>query len=545
MLEDISEAVETSAEEGKGKTKRTSISLRRNYAFYLIGLDAVIFLLTRLPNLNGIPIHIDECLFIAWAQGALRGAKWWSLVDGKPPLHPWAMGPFLKVFADPLVGARMLSVFFGAIALIAIILMGREFKGWALGAWAGLLWVLCPYVLVYDKTAFMEGMLLSILIVAVFFAVKAARSGKMFYLLISGVFIGAALWTKGTGQLLFLIVPFAYLAREPAPRSGSDSDSPSESPRARRPLLRWIIYTFISLLIGYGIYYLLHISPLYKNMAKRSTVMSRTLPQILKDPLKGVPANFQSIWHNLWHQVTPILLLICLAGLVVGLLLKWRPTVFLWVWLLITVVAVSESARHPFDRYWNVLLPPLILAGGYAITVLPGLAFKKIAALKESSARKYLAGGITVLMALLLVIAIYLPVQEDVRFVANPAKGKTPGSWGWGFKEVVALLKQKSKDQHVDVQAYDWFSGEVLRVYFTDNPNVTCRFVRLPPKVPSTGRPLYLLGTTFRKVPTNWPLTDVRVYSRDGNRNIVTVFARVANPTQGKTSGAPGTTPAP
>ena len=88
MFEDIAEAVETSAEEGKGKTRRTSMSLRRNYAFYLIGLDAVIFLLTRLPNLNGIPIHIDECLFIAWAQGALRGAKWWSLVDGKPPLHP-------------------------------------------------------------------------------------------------------------------------------------------------------------------------------------------------------------------------------------------------------------------------------------------------------------------------------------------------------------------------------------------------------------------------------------------------------------------------
>jgi|GEM_PF-2655526 len=510
----------------ESRTRRALKSLRRRFPFYLIGAEAIIFLLTRLPNIKELPIHVDESLYIGWANAALHGAPWYSMIDGKGPLHAWSMGPFLKVFSDPLRAGRMNSVFWGAIALVAIILIGKALKSWTLGAFAGLFWVLCPFILFYDKTAFIEGMILSLMVVTVFFAVKAARTGRIVYFVLTGVALGAALWTKGTAQLLFLVIPLAYLTREPATKKEPEGEESNVSTAKRkRPLLRWLVSAGLSLLLGYGLFSLLRFSPNYSQMAARSTVMSRTIPQILKDPFTGLGTNLHGMWNALWSQATPIVLLICVIGLLAGIVFKWRPVWFLWAWLLVSVTATALSARHPFDRYWTILLPPLILGAGYAATELAPRAYKWMSKLKEVRLRKGLEVAVIVVSALLFIGAVYIPARNEIRFVKDPGKGLTQASWGYKVNEVVELLRTRSQNQPVRVEILSRYTFYMLRAYGI--PNVIYENLGAKPKPGQEGFPVYVVGSGLNGKPKGLRLSDVHVYSRDGTMNRITLFARI------------------
>ncbi len=87
-----------------------------------------VFLLTRLINLNLIPVFADEAIYIRWAQ--LIGDKFYNffipLSDGKTPLFMWLLAPLLKLNFDPLLTGRVLSVFAGLLTLTGTYFLAKK-----------------------------------------------------------------------------------------------------------------------------------------------------------------------------------------------------------------------------------------------------------------------------------------------------------------------------------------------------------------------------------------------------------------------------------
>src|SRR3989338_8000135 len=103
----------------KGKT------CMENLAILFIGLLTFI---TRVINLDAIPIFTDEAIYIRWAQIGLADPahRFISLTDGKQPLFTWLMYPVLMVFSDPLIAGRFVSVLSAVVTSIGIYFLAKE-----------------------------------------------------------------------------------------------------------------------------------------------------------------------------------------------------------------------------------------------------------------------------------------------------------------------------------------------------------------------------------------------------------------------------------
>ena len=81
-----------------------------------IGLTILLIgTILRTFNLTHLPVFGDEAIYIRWAQ-IMRTEptlRFLPLSDGKQPLFMWVLMPFLKIFSDPLVAGRMVSVLTG------------------------------------------------------------------------------------------------------------------------------------------------------------------------------------------------------------------------------------------------------------------------------------------------------------------------------------------------------------------------------------------------------------------------------------------------
>src|SRR3989344_1207288 len=90
------------------------------------GIFVLAFFL-RLYNLTILPIFGDEAIYIRWAQvmRAEPGLRFVPLSDGKQPLFMWVVIPFFKIIHDPLVAARVVSVFTGIGSLIGVFVLTK------------------------------------------------------------------------------------------------------------------------------------------------------------------------------------------------------------------------------------------------------------------------------------------------------------------------------------------------------------------------------------------------------------------------------------
>jgi hypothetical protein len=71
-----------------------------------------LYFFLRLYHLTSLPLFIDEAIYIRWGTIARLDAtqRFISLTDGKQPLFVWIMWPMVKIFSDPIIAGRIVSV---------------------------------------------------------------------------------------------------------------------------------------------------------------------------------------------------------------------------------------------------------------------------------------------------------------------------------------------------------------------------------------------------------------------------------------------------
>jgi 4-amino-4-deoxy-L-arabinose transferase-like glycosyltransferase len=504
-----------------------SLAKRHPAAVALAGIFAL-YALSRLLFLGRLPVFFDESIYIRWSQQALHhGRLLASMTDGKPPLHVWFMVPFIRVLKDPLIAGRLASVTAGGAAVLGMFLTGKELKDWKLGAWAGFFYVVCPFALWYDRVAITEGLLLTLFVFAVYFALRAARTLQLWWIAPLGAAIGLAMLTKGTAELLFLIIPFAYLVRPRAPDEGA----------VKHPLWLWAAILAGSFVLAIGIFSLLRFSSMYHLMGVRTAITTKGLGEVLSHPFDVFFSNLGTVGGTLFVFVTPVLLVVALGGLALGLSKRWRPAGFLCVWGLAVVLVEALVAKHwmfetILPRFFLSVLPPLLLGAAYAAGEGAGAARRW----KPGSGPLRAAVVVLVLLAVLA-----MPLYVDAMIIADPAAAPLPywirvqyiTDWpsGWGIAESAHFLAAAAAPGKTVVVGTNikgiGLPTDGIQMYLEGNRDVkvvpfSMSTEEFPPELrESAGRyPTYVVFNSFpghEKPPQGWPLRLIKAFPKDGN----------------------------
>src|SRR3989344_8437042 len=97
----------------------TKLLLKHKIEILVSVLLVIFYFATRLPNLLSFPIFTDEAIYVRWTQIGLNDANWRfiSLTDGKQPSFVWLGMVFLKLFQEPLLSLRLVSVVSGLFVM--------------------------------------------------------------------------------------------------------------------------------------------------------------------------------------------------------------------------------------------------------------------------------------------------------------------------------------------------------------------------------------------------------------------------------------------
>ncbi|MCS7092589.1 MAG: hypothetical protein NZM26_04525, partial [Patescibacteria group bacterium] len=135
---------------------KSEFKVRVSNIFLLVSLILFIGFCLRFINLTVLPVFADEAIYIRWSQIMRADAtlRFLPLSDGKQPLFMWITIPFLKVFDDPLVAGRFISVISGMFTISgAFLLSFLLFRNFSLAIVSALISAIVPYLVFFDRMA--------------------------------------------------------------------------------------------------------------------------------------------------------------------------------------------------------------------------------------------------------------------------------------------------------------------------------------------------------------------------------------------------------
>ncbi|MBI2412295.1 MAG: glycosyltransferase family 39 protein [Deltaproteobacteria bacterium] len=410
------------------------------------------FIALRFLWLLNFPIFNDEALYINYSQlmhADWDGAKFISVAnpnhDWKPPLLYWFGAPFIGSAGDPLLTARLVSASVSIIGFLSVYYFaGYFFNDKRTAFWTGLLWILNPLVLFYDRVFIAETFVYSFSAAALLFTYLTISKSRSFIFL--AVPFGAfALLSKQSGQLtiislLFLALP--GIKKADAGQRRWNMDFKSALLAAAVALLSYLLYRVIipaEYFSDYGMF------------IGRWTF---SLADLMKFPVGSWLNNLKMAYTQYSHYYT----LISLAAVLLFIYCAYRGgrrhRILLALFLFNTsaVVFGLRSFNEYIYNTSNAVYLTLIL--GASAGHIMGFAEKKDAPLI-----KYIFKSSVAILPVLWISTLpwyYGPAESYIEKYGTPwMEENFLLGWpsGFGIKEAVDLLQKESgKTVYLDPQ---------------------------------------------------------------------------------------------
>ena len=284
-----------------------------------------------IPWTSALVISADEPYEFSKATLLSHG---WTLYDpvwsDQPPIHTWLLSWAIQLFDQPVIGARLLAFGFSSLLLFGV---GRLIALYH-GKWAGLmgmlLLVLAPHMMELMASATLMVPVMSIGVLSVMAFAMHVQTGRIRYMILSGVCMGIALQIKLTAFILIpaIVLQCIWLKRV-LPKN-----------RFREVLVYWMV----SLIILYTLPFLMF--PEMNSEHLLSTHFS---------DFSGL--NFQGMYYDTFDARLLMDQPECVSGLLVGCLLlrRWssrKHLILPLVWLLSCVLI--HSMHQPFWWYYTL-----------------------------------------------------------------------------------------------------------------------------------------------------------------------------------------------
>lgn len=464
-----------------------------------------LFALTRLYNLTYLPLFTDEAIYIRWSQIGSRDASWRfiSLTDGKQPLYTWIAMVLMRFITDPVLAGRLVSVLAGLGSLVGMFFLGREvFRSSRIAVIASILYLVCPFALVYDRMALYDSLTAMFSIWNLYLAILLVRHARLDVALIFGMTLGLGTLNKTSGFLSLYLVPMTLIL----------FDLQKKDRLAR--FGKWVVYAGVAAIISQALYSVLRLSPLFHMIGQKDAVFVYPFGEWIKHPTEFFVGNIQGLFDWLIHYLTwPV----WVAALMPAVTF-WRHSrekLLLYGWWLVPFTMLALFGR--------VLYPRFILFMAMPLLVLAALTVDHVYA----RWRRHVIGLalLGVLFApsvwtdyLLLTKPMYAPIPQADR-------GQYINDWpaGWGVKEVSEHIINESQKSKVVVYTEGTFGllPYGLEIWLVDKPNIEIHGIwplteTAPAEVLESAKiaPTYLVANQPSDVPAGWPLTLIASYPK-------------------------------
>lgn len=405
------------------------------------------------------PVFADEAIYVRWAQvmRAEPGLRFLPLSDGKQPLFMWSAIPLLKIFDDPLIAGRLLSVAAGLGTLLGVFILSfLFFKSKRVALISALIYALSPFAVFFDSMALVDSMLTFFSVWVLLFGVLTAKTLRLDYSMLAGFALGGALLTKSPAIYFLIFYPLTFIAAK----------WPENKKEKIIHLRKLVMFLIPSFLIAFGMYNIMRLGPNFHMLSIRNSDYVFPLSHILEKPFDPLlPFLHRSLeWLWIWGPSTLILLVF--LGLWEGKRKFFREVVLLSAWAFFPLLISSEFAKVFTARYILFILPPL--------AILAGLAFFG----KKYTLFKKLFLGVFIIHALFI----------NIKFITDIEKAPIPRSersgyleeWtaGYGIKEVSELVREYRKENPgekivVGTEGYFGTLPDGLQMYLNDSPEIT------------------------------------------------------------------------
>lgn len=407
----------------------------------------------RLFNLTILPIFADEAIYIRWAQVMRAEAtlRFLPLSDGKQPLFMWVMIPFLKVFSNPLIAGRMVSVVSGIGTLIGIFALSQIlFKSHKVSLIASFIYAIFPFTVFFDRLALADSMLSLFGVWILFFSILTVKTKRLDAAMITGFFLGGAWLTKSPALYFTLMLPLSLFLVN-----------------SKKDLIKPILLLVPTYLIGFGIYNVLRLGPNFQMIALRNLDYVYPVNHLFSsffDPLKPYLDRIRQYYVIFGSWALFIAWLLSYYS-------NWKKYIkeifVLSVWMLFPIFVSAEFSKTMTARYVYFTLP-------YFIILISSLILTKNKLLKYFS-------------LLLFSIFVFHGVWFDYNLLVNPTKANLPRSersgyleeWtaGQGISEISIYLKNEiAKDPTINIvvgtEGYFGTLPDGLQIYFDKETRV-------------------------------------------------------------------------
>ncbi len=401
----------------------------------------------RLADLNSLPIFADESIYVRWSQ-VMRvepSLRFLPLSDGKQPLFMWATIPLFKIFSDPLVAGRLLSVFAGFGTLIGIFFVSYVlFANKRLSLIATGIGSVLPYLVFFNRMAMADSLLAMFMIWTMGLSLYALKHDRWDWSIIAGFTFGLAWLTKSPAIFMFGLLPLGLLFAKLNLKS-----------------LFYLVTTFV---VGIAMYNILRLGPEFSQIALRNKDYVFTLAEVIKHPWDPFTSHIKDSAIFYLYFVTPVGLLLAMWGIIGQKYSHLKQKIVLVGWFLIPILVQSAFAKQFTARYILFTVP-------FAI-ILMALAIEQIG----QHTKRHILSLAT--LGLVIVPSIYL----DYSYVVSPNSSPLPRiersgyleEWtaGTGIKQISEYLSKINGPIVVGSEGFFGTPFDGLQLYLNNYKNI-------------------------------------------------------------------------
>lgn len=410
--------------------------INRLLRFYNFGIVIILFfLITRLINLDKLPIFNDEAIYLDWGWKEIhyKGELYFSLFDGKQPMLMWVFGIFQNVFKDPLIAGRAVSVITGFITLIGIYLISRKIFNPRIAYLSSLLYILIPIFIFFDRQALMESAMCAIGVWLLYILMLSISNPRIVYGILSGTLIGIGLFVKSNAFLFF--VAFLITSLYAIFKSNNSKFK-----------FKFVISEMFGLFIAFVILHPLTSQRDFGKIIEMNSRYAYSLSEILGNFQQILLTNLRSTSEILLWYLNPIFLILIILGLLFLVKDKIKYADYLIIWIISTLSVFLLFTKNPSPRYIVSLLPLFTLFIGFGINKL-WETNKKYGALPA------IGLYMTIYLAYTLVISPISYFYIMGKLTPNHSIQEYVQGWtsGYGVKNAYELVARFSEKEQVKV----------------------------------------------------------------------------------------------
>ncbi len=428
----------------------------RKKDIFFIGIITLLYFLTRLINLEELPIFNDEGIYIHWAKVAWHDASWRfiSLTDGKQPLQTWGTIPFLKLFPNnALIAGRLFSVATGFFALSGMFALLHYLFNRRTAYIGSLLYVFIPYFVFYDRMAMVDSGVNGFFIWILFFSILLVKTMRFDVALIFGMIAGMGLLAKSSVRVFVGLSLLAPILIKGIPFQVKEL----------KKLFSFITLFGISAVLAITIYNVQRLSPFLHFVEEKNKTFVMTFTDWIQNPFAVFFNNLKTVPYYVFFELGWIIVPFALFGLLMLWKKDKRLALYLSLWIVIPYIGISFMTRVLFPRY--------IIFFGSLITILTAYFFGQL-----KNQRTTVTGmGVVIFFALIFNYFIWFDYKGIIFPPTDRGQYIEGITVGYGAKEIIEYARNKATKKPVVILAEGNFgmSGDILDTFLRRNDTIS------------------------------------------------------------------------